>query len=90
VDTPIWDKSRHAAAEIFSTTDFGPYTVGMEKTKRESAAAAKRAIAPQHVSRAIRKALTTRRCNARYLVGVDARIGAFMQRLCPTFLDRLL
>jgi NAD(P)-dependent dehydrogenase (short-subunit alcohol dehydrogenase family) len=90
VDTPIWDKSRHAAAEVFATTNFGPYTAGMGKIKRESAAAAKRAIAPHHVSRAIRRALTARRCKARYLVGVDARIGAFMQRFCPTLLDRLL
>ena len=90
IDTPIWDKSRHAAAEVFSETDFGPYTAGMEKTKRESAAATKRAIAPHHVSRAIRKALAAPRCKARYLVGLDARIGAFMQRICPTLLDRLL
>jgi len=55
------------------------------------AQAAQRAIPPEAVVRAVHHALTAARPNTRYLVGVDARLRAWMVKWLPDRVqDRLV
>jgi short-subunit dehydrogenase len=59
--------------------------------KRVVREAAKRAIAPDAVAKAVEQALTAARPKTRYLVGTDAKLRALMVKLLPDRIsDRIL
>lgn len=86
IATPIWEKSKQAAAEI--ETNANPSLRGLYKDLvarvRDAVAEAERsAIGPEAVAKAVWHALTAPYPKTRYLVGTDAKIRATMQKLLP-------
>jgi NAD(P)-dependent dehydrogenase (short-subunit alcohol dehydrogenase family) len=91
VATPIWDKARAGAQlEIPPqlAEQYGKVPAAMERTL---ARAARRGISPERVAATIEHALTAKRMRARYLVGRDAHLMVWAERLLPTAVfDRLV
>jgi NAD(P)-dependent dehydrogenase (short-subunit alcohol dehydrogenase family) len=86
IATPIWDKSGKGATDLEAAitpelrTLYEGVIAGVKKVVAE---AAKRAIAPDAVARAVEHALTAPRPKTRYLVGTDAKFRALMVKLLP-------
>ena len=94
IATPIWEKSIKAAKDL-EARDNSPFTVGyaelIMRIKETVEKAAERAIPPDAVVQAVVHALTSPRPRTRYLVGIDAKIRAWMVKWLPDRLyDRLL
>jgi NAD(P)-dependent dehydrogenase (short-subunit alcohol dehydrogenase family) len=90
--TGIWDSSRERARTLVQAypPDAHRY-YGRVLARLGDARAPDRAGDPARVARAVARALTARRPRARYVVGIDARIGLLLAALLPTrWLDRLL
>lgn len=94
IATPIWDKSGQGAADLEAATSpelrtlYEGVIAGVKRVVRE---AAKRAIAPDAVAKAVEHALTAARPKTRYLVGTDAKLRALMVKLLPDRIsDRIL
>ncbi len=94
IATPIWEKSGHAARMLEASVSpelRALYAPAVAAVKQAVEGAAKRAIVPEAVVRAVVHALTAPRPKTRYLVGWDAKIRAWMVKLLPDRLaDRLL
>jgi len=79
IRTPIWDKGNaHADAVLdgMSEEQKQRYAIQVAGARKVAGLAERNAIAPEKVAAVISKALTARRPNGRYLVGVDARLQA--------------
>ena len=79
IRTPIWDKGNaHADAVLdgMSEEQKQRYAIQVAGARKVAGLAERNAIAPERVAAVISKALTARRPNGRYLVGVDARLQA--------------
>jgi NAD(P)-dependent dehydrogenase (short-subunit alcohol dehydrogenase family) len=91
IDTPIWERGERTADEIATTereTLYGKAVEGYRKAIRETA---ERGIPPEQAAKAIEHALTSRRPRARYLVGLEAKVGARAKLLIPTrIFDRIV
>lgn len=94
ITTPIWAKSaddaagREAILGAELKTLYEPTVAAVRKVVEE---AAKRAIPPEVVAKAVEHALTAPVPKTRYLVGTDAKIRAFIGRILPDrIMDRLL
>ncbi len=88
VATSIWATSTarvQGNAQRFDPTLQKRYARVIEAIKRRGNRAPKHAIEPDRVASVIHRALTARRPRTRYLVGLDARIGAVF----AAFPDRL-
>lgn len=89
IATPIWEKSLRSADEIAAALPpegwqlYGRNLNLLLDTVKKTG---ERGIPPVKVSQAVVHALTARRPKTRYLVGADARLGAFLARCLP---DRL-
>jgi NAD(P)-dependent dehydrogenase (short-subunit alcohol dehydrogenase family) len=86
VATPIWDKSLRMAADLEATVGAEARNLYGETARlvREAVEqAARRAIDPEAVVRAVWHALTADRPRTRYLVGTDAKIRAIMVKWLP-------
>jgi NAD(P)-dependent dehydrogenase (short-subunit alcohol dehydrogenase family) len=86
IATPIWEKSLKLGDELESSVGAEPRALYEESTRRVREAvdrAAKRAIPPEAVVRAVLHALTAPHPKTRYLVGTDAKIRALMLRWLP-------
>jgi NAD(P)-dependent dehydrogenase (short-subunit alcohol dehydrogenase family) len=89
IATPIWNKARSLSSEIAAELPdqaHALYDQALEDLMRTVEASGRRGIPPEVVARVVERALTSRRPKTRYLVGVDAHVGALMSRLLP---DRL-
>ncbi len=90
VDTPIWDKGTQVANEYERNLPerahelYGDAIRAIRKVSQQSHS---RAVSPDKVVKAVLRALTARSPRTRYLVGMDARIQAFMRKILP---DKLL
>jgi NAD(P)-dependent dehydrogenase (short-subunit alcohol dehydrogenase family) len=84
VATPIWDKSREAAAELEIPPElraqYGHVPAAMRKAIEDTG---RRGVPPEEVARRIESALSARRMRARYLVGRDAYVMLALRRLLP-------
>ncbi|HTZ85914.1 MAG TPA: SDR family oxidoreductase [Solirubrobacteraceae bacterium] len=84
VATPIWGKSLASEQEIEVPSQlreqYGHVPAAMEKNIRNTE---KRGVPPEHVARAIERALTARRPRTRYVIGTDARAMITLRRLLP-------
>jgi NAD(P)-dependent dehydrogenase (short-subunit alcohol dehydrogenase family) len=94
IATPIWQRSSDRADRMQEKFPpqfhqiYGPFLDGM---RRNLPKVQKRAIPAQRVADVVATALQKRKPKARYLVGTDAKIGAWLNRLLPTRLfDRLI
>ncbi len=94
IATPIWQRSSDRAARM--QPNFPPqfeqyYADFLDGMRRNLPKVQKRAIPAERVATVVHTALSKRKPKARYLVGTDAKIGAWLNRLLPTRLfDRLL
>ena len=94
IDTPIWGKALEAADDMEEGAHEETLALyrrqidALRETVEKFAAAG---IDPDDVAKRVEHALTASRPKARYLVGRDARLQAFIQRWAPTRLrDRLI
>ncbi len=94
IATPIWQRSSDRADRMQGNFPpqfrqiYGPFLDGM---RRNLPKVQKRAIPAQRVADVVATALQKRKPKARYLIGTDAKIGAWLNRLLPTRLfDRLI
>jgi NAD(P)-dependent dehydrogenase (short-subunit alcohol dehydrogenase family) len=94
IATPIWEKSAKEAEGLeasVSAEGKALYGEAVMRIREAIAQAAKRAIAPEAVVRAVHHALTASRPRTRYLVGSDAKLRAWMVKWLPDRVqDRLL
>ena len=94
IATPIWEKSINAAKDLEALADVTAascYRETMIGVKEAVMKAAARAIPPDAVVQAVVHALTASQPRTRYLVGIDAKIRAWMVKWLPDRLnDRLL
>ena len=89
IATPIWNKALSLGSEIAAELPdqaHSLYDQVLEELMRTVEASGRRGISTEVVARVVERALTSRRPKTRYLVGVDAHVGALMSRLLP---DRL-
>jgi len=94
IATPIWEKSAKEAEGLeasVSEESKALYGEAVIRIREAIAEAAKRAIPPEEVVRAVHHALTASRPRTRYLVGTDAKLRAWMVKWLPDRVhDRLL
>jgi len=86
VATPIWEKSAKSAKAMLGAVPpeiFALYAGAIEAVKKTAAHAAKNAVDPVDVARAVEHALTASRPRARYVVGREAKIQAAMALFVP-------
>jgi NAD(P)-dependent dehydrogenase (short-subunit alcohol dehydrogenase family) len=86
IATPIWEKSLKLGNELESSVGIEARALYEESSRRVRDAvdhAAKRAIPPEAVVRAVLHALTAPRPKTRYLVGADAKIRALILKSLP-------
>ena len=94
IATPIWEKSAKEAEGLEASVSEEAkvlYAEAVIRIREAITEAAKRAIAPDAVVRAVHHALTASRPRTRYLVGSDAKLRALMVKWLPDRVqDRLL
>jgi NAD(P)-dependent dehydrogenase (short-subunit alcohol dehydrogenase family) len=90
IETPIWQKTkdriarhRHEWPEELERL----YGRLVDKVAANVVEQTNQSLPPKAVARVVHKALTARRPRTRYPVGIDARIGIWMNRLLP---DRMV
>jgi NAD(P)-dependent dehydrogenase (short-subunit alcohol dehydrogenase family) len=93
IDTPIWERGRRTAEEIEERSPRTSllYGAAIEKFRKVIGDTAERGIPPGKVAKAISHALESPRPKSRYLVGLDAKVQAWLKPLVPTPLfDRIV
>lgn len=89
VETPIWQRSLSEGHQMLDTlseavqTRYGPL---IQSVERATAKRRRRAVSAEHVAKVVCAALAARRPKARYLVGRDAKLMAYLLAPLP---DRL-
>jgi NAD(P)-dependent dehydrogenase (short-subunit alcohol dehydrogenase family) len=86
VATPIWEKSAKNAEVMLGAVPpetFGLYAEAIEAVKKAAAHAAKNAVSPVDVARAVEHALTAAKPRTRYVIGREAKIRAAMALFVP-------
>lgn len=86
VATPIWEKSAKYAESMLGAgppATFVLYAEAIEAVKKTAAHAAKNAVAPAEVARAVEHALTAAKPRTRYVIGREAKIQAAMALFVP-------
>ncbi len=93
IATPIWEKSRAVAEEILKSLPaearqlYGPAYDAMRAAARK---ATSRAIPADEVARAVAHALVAKKPKTRYVVGKDAKLRLWVQRLPDRVRDRII
>jgi NAD(P)-dependent dehydrogenase (short-subunit alcohol dehydrogenase family) len=91
IDTPIWERGELTADEIATPEREALYGRVVESYRKVIRDTAERGIPPKKVAKAIEHALTAKRPRARYLVGLEAKVGARIKLLLPTpVFDRIV
>jgi NAD(P)-dependent dehydrogenase (short-subunit alcohol dehydrogenase family) len=93
IDTPIWETSQRRAIEIAERMPESARELygGVIRSITEMSRRPQHAIPAERVARVIHNALTASRPRTRYLVGPDARIGAWLRKMLPDrAMDRIL
>jgi NAD(P)-dependent dehydrogenase (short-subunit alcohol dehydrogenase family) len=93
IDTPIWETSQLRAVEIAERMPESTRELygGVIRSITEMSRRPQHAIPPERVARVIHHALAARRPRTRYLVGLDARVGALLRKVLPDrAMDRIL
>lgn len=94
IDTPIWDKSITSFDKITSDQPQEVkrlYGLKLTSLRQKLQKSAESGISPKEVAKIVTLALTTTRPKTRYLVGRQAKMGAFLNTVLPGKLwDRLI
>jgi len=93
VRTPIWRRSSDASLRILDEAPLerrADYDATIRQMMRLAQQQELRGVAPDRVARAIERALTDRYPQARYLVGVDARLRLVLARLPEPLRDFII
>lgn len=92
IATAIWAKGAERAAELGRAADPGLAALYAERVERFRQVALSRGPGadPDAVAKAVEHALTARRPKPRYLVGRDAHLRAWIERLPTRLRDRIL
>lgn len=84
VATPMWEKGRAEAERVSIPDDlqqaYGHVPAAMDKVIEDTA---RRGVPPEQVAATIERALTSPRMQARYIVGMDAKVMLLAKRLLP-------
>lgn len=89
IATPIWAKSLSGADEITNNLPAAAeelYGKKLAVLRQTVSKVGRRGISPEKVAATVHRALTANRPKTRYLVGLDAKVGALLVKLLP---DRL-
>ncbi|AFZ01044.1 SDR family oxidoreductase [Calothrix sp. PCC 6303] len=89
IATPIWSKSfvqSDVARATLSESAEHLYGAAMNSVRQRIEAIASGGISPNIVANAVVHALTAKKPKTRYLIGSDAKLGAFLKHILP---DRL-
>lgn len=84
IDTPIWGRGERTADELATPEREALYGEVVERYRKVIKDTAERGIPAEKVAETIEHALTARRPRARYLVGLEAKVGARARLLLPT------
>lgn len=94
IATPIWSKSfvqSDVARATLSESAEHLYGKAMNSVRQRIEAIASKGISPDIVAQAVVHALTSKKPKTRYLVGSDAKLGAFLKGILPDrFHDRVI
>lgn len=93
VATPIWGKGRATLEDRRSSLPAQATTLyggAVDAVERLTGRLERAATSPDHVARAVERALTAPRPRTRYLVGADAHLQAALQRLPTPVRDAVL
>lgn len=86
IKTPIWEKSLTAADDIIRELPEQAkvlYGREMANLRESTLQTGQQGTPPEAVARAVEHALLSKRPKTRYLVGRDAKIGAFLTQILP-------
>ncbi len=93
VITPLWDKSETKAKAIFKKISakgnqlYGPI---MERVQHHANESQKKGMTPEEVTKATTHALTAKSPKIRYLVGQDAQLRTWINRLPDALKDKII
>jgi NAD(P)-dependent dehydrogenase (short-subunit alcohol dehydrogenase family) len=91
IDTPIWERGERTADELATPEREALYGEAVDRYRKVIKDTAERGIPAEKVAETIERALSTRRPRARYLVGLEAKMGARLRQLLPTpVFDRIV
>jgi NAD(P)-dependent dehydrogenase (short-subunit alcohol dehydrogenase family) len=94
IATPFWAKGNDQVEQVLgamSAEQREAYEASLRAAEKGARKAEKRGSPPDRVAKAVEHALTASRPKTRYLVGIDARAQATLNRLLPDrLLDRLV
>ncbi len=91
IDTPIWERGEVTADEIATPEREALYGKVVEGYRKAIKDTAERGIPAEKAAKEIEHALTAKRPRARYLVGLEAKVGARIKLLLPTpVFDRIV
>lgn len=93
VRTPIWERSAAAGSariDALPEAVVAPYRQALEGMRAFARSAQSTGSSPEAVAKAIEHALTAKHPQARYLVGVDARVQLAIARLPEPLRDRII
>lgn len=91
IDTPIWGRGEQTADELATPEREALYGEVVDRYRKVIKDTAERGIPAEKVAEAIEHALSARRPRARYLVGLEAKVGARARQLLPTAVfDRIV
>jgi NAD(P)-dependent dehydrogenase (short-subunit alcohol dehydrogenase family) len=91
IDTPIWERGERTADELATPEREALYGQVVERYRKVIKETAERGIPAEKVAETIEQALTASRPRSRYLVGIEAKVGARLRQLLPTpVFDRIV
>ncbi len=93
IATPIWEKSRRVAEEIlrsFPAEARQLYASAYDAMREATRKATSRAIPPDEVARAVAHALVAKKPRTRYVVGKDAKLRLWVERLPDRVRDGII
>lgn len=87
VRTPIWEKARSLVATLeqeLPEQALQDYAVAIDNMRKGIESQERSAVSPEKVAAVVERALVAPRPRARYVVGLDARIGGLLARYLPS------
>jgi NAD(P)-dependent dehydrogenase (short-subunit alcohol dehydrogenase family) len=91
IDTPIWERGERTTDELATPEREALYGKVVDRYRKVIKDTAERGIPPEKVAKVIEHALSADRPRARYLVGLEAKLGARLKLLLPTpVFDRIV
>jgi NAD(P)-dependent dehydrogenase (short-subunit alcohol dehydrogenase family) len=91
IDTPIWERGERTADQLSTPEREALYGKVVDRYRKVIKDTAERGIPAEKVAKVIEHALSANRPRSRYLVGLEAKMGARLKLLLPTpVFDRIV